>query len=76
MHNLAMRCVQDGSKQYGITAGLLMCFMTELGPQGAEECLQQVPALIRPAQATCKVDIDTVQTVADLQITVMVIVGS
>ena len=35
-------CVQDGSKKFGITAGLLMCFMTELGPDGAEECLQQV----------------------------------
>ncbi len=34
--------MQDGGKQYGITTGLLMCFMTELGPQGAEECLQQV----------------------------------
>ncbi len=37
-----LRCMQDGGKQYGITTGLLMCFMTELGPQGAEECLQQV----------------------------------
>ena len=34
--------LQEGSKKYGITAGLLMCFMTELGPQGAEECLEQV----------------------------------
>ena len=38
----ALHCTQDGGKQYGITTGLLMCFMTELGPQGAEECLQQV----------------------------------
>lgn len=40
--DIALNCLQDGGKQYGITTGLLMCFMTELGPQGAEECLQQV----------------------------------
>ncbi len=40
--DIALHFTQDGGKQYGITTGLLMCFMTELGPQGAEECLQQV----------------------------------
>ena len=34
--------LQDGSSKYGVSAGLLMCFMTELSPEGAEECLQQV----------------------------------
>lgn len=58
IHNLAKRCMQDGRKQYGITAGLLMCFMTELGPQGAEECLHQVPAAIKSAGAICNVDVD------------------
>ena len=43
--------MQDGGKQYGITTGLLMCFMTELGPQGAEECLQQVWKLLLHKQS-------------------------
>lgn len=34
--------IQDGGSKYGLTAGLLMCFMTELGPSDAESCLQQV----------------------------------
>ncbi|KAL0020881.1 hypothetical protein WJX77_005891 [Trebouxia sp. C0004] len=42
-----IRGIQDGGKQYGITTGLLMCFMTELGPQGAEECLQQAMPYIK-----------------------------
>ena len=28
--------LQDGSSKHGMSAGLLMCFMTELGPEGAD----------------------------------------
>ena len=49
--DIALHCPQDGSKQYGITTGLLMCFMTELGPQGAEQCLQQVWTVLLHKQA-------------------------
>ena len=54
--------LQEGGRQFGVTANLLMCFMTELGPTGAEECLQQVqfsyltvqaPLLLCCAEAAC-----------------------
>ena len=37
-----LSAMQDCNKQFGISSKLLMCFMTELGPEAAEKTLQEV----------------------------------